>query len=220
VQHNPELRCGHREWFTGSRKEKKMTKYVNISGPVTKRTHEKVLTDLLEQFEQWRESMGWCTDLYKYVQQLSDSYHWNPDVTGFYRNYDGQMTVAPRADMTDEERGQDLRDVRGRVLMFTLDQSDMITLDKANEFLTAARLASWNQGEPGTRLVYASVGVYVNTTKTDEQISTALRNAATRLGEVSHNGPDLYVNEQSRRGRSIPVTDESLVPLLPRPRYL
>ena len=194
------------------------TKYVDISGPVTKRVHEKVLNDLLEQFEQWRHDMGWCTDLYKYVQQLTDSYVWNPDVENFYRGYNGQMTVAPRADMTDEERGQDLRDVRGRVLRFTLDQSDTIELTRANEFLTNARLAPWTGGPIGVRRVYASVGVYVDTTKTDDQIRAALTRTANSLGEVTGNGPDLYVSEQSRRNGRVPLSDTT--ELLSRPRYL
>jgi hypothetical protein len=166
-----------------------MTEVLDISETVTREQYDRMLRSLLDQFEQWRKERGWCTDLYHYVGQLSRTFKWNPEARGVYGGYDGEMTISVPDDRTGEEMAADLRDIRGRVLRFTIDMSSHINLRMANEFLTRAGLAPYT----AAGVVSIETSCRVTTALTETEIREKVTEFLATLGENARR-VDVYVS--------------------------
>lgn len=183
-----------------------MTEVLDISETVTREQYTQVLRSLLDQFENWRNERGWCTDLYYYVGQLSRTFKWNPDARGVYPEYDGEMTISIPDDRTGEEMAADLRDIRGRVLRFTINMSDTLSVAKAHEFLSHSGLPPYEHAPR----VNVEIDGRVTTTLTREEIAERFTGFLAALGEDAQVG-GVYVNSE-RSGIAMADT----VALLPR----
>lgn len=189
---------------------------LDISSEVTPEEYRRVLDSLLDQFEQWRREHGWCTDVYLYVAQLSRTFHWNK--AGYRESihrtgYTGAMELDISAERTPAGMAQDLREIRGRILRFTVERPDYITLEKADEFLTTAGLAPY-QAVP--RVSYqVSAGGRLASELTREQLTAKLEKYMRRLG-VEH--PEVYVAPARHPDRQlVTIPSSEMTELLTRP---
>ncbi len=140
-----------------ARKKSDAVKYLDVSGPVSEADYERVMKSLLAQFDTWRASNNWCSEFYIYVGQLTTTFRWNRD--------NRQMEMLVPVGFSDEDRGRDLREVRGRILRFTVESRESLSLDKANEFLTTAGLAPYQaESQP----VLVDIGAYAYRVPSDQ----------------------------------------------------
>lgn len=197
-----------------------MADYLDLSGEITEEQHRRVYESLLEQFEEWRHSQRWCTELYtSHVVRLSPAFQWEyvgdyemgPQVYGGH----GGSRIKLWLDfgyVTD--RAQDLRDLRGRILRFTLDQPDYLDKDRANRFLTHAGLQPWSpEPEPEGQKHY-SISFYCTATTELSQadIEARLRRLAGRIGAPS--GTVGMSVDESRPRRRTYIPESQTVRLL------
>lgn len=194
--------------------------YLDISTAVSEADHRAVLDRLLQQFETWRQERGWCTELYEWVGLLTECYQWDEseDTWGHYgEGIYGWMRIVTTDLHTDEDRARDLREVRGRILAFTIDKPDYIDIYRANGFLRSAGLRPWTpQDADGKTRMYVSAGAYIETDKDEHDVRAALRKRLASLGMTGD--ADIYVNLERRRGT--PPESET-TPRLRRPkRYI
>jgi hypothetical protein len=195
---------------------------LDISEEVSDEDYRRVLQSFLDQFEAWRISHRWCSDLYLFVAQLSATFHWNKSarLDSLYREgYTGAMELDIPDGRTAAQRAQDLRDIRGRVLQFTVQRSEYLTITRANEFLTTAGLAPWAPEAPAAPLTArysVSAGGQLSSDLTQEQIRDKLTKYMRRLGIER---PDVYI-DVARPDRDRPpvrIPDSQLTALLPNP---
>lgn len=194
---------------------------LDISEEVSPGDYRKVLQNFLDQFEAWRISHGWCTDVYFFVAQLSATFHWNKNgrLDSLYREgYTGAMELDIPGDRTPAQMAQDLREIRGRVLRFTLDCPKYLSLEKANEFLVTAGLAPYGPALPVTNRYTISVTGMLDTGLTSEQLQRKLEKYLKRLGVTN---PDVYIqvprDRYDRSGAPGVVPQSETVRLLPNP---
>jgi len=185
---------------------------LDLSGEVTDEQFRKVLTSLLDKFEAWRSENDWCDEFYTdYVTRLTRGWHCE------YADDDDEpaMYLAPSGHMTGAERARELRDLRGRILRFTVETPDTLSAEKANEFLRAAGLAPWEPGKPGSpRAVrrHVSLRMTTDTLFTDQEITGKLRRLAESLGEA----PGTLVVSCYELSLTPGIPRSETVPLLPR----
>lgn len=198
-----------------------MTDYLDITSEVTDEQYRKVLDSLLKQFEDWRREHGWCTDLYLYVAQLSNTFRWDSFVRDYYTDgYSGQMKLDIPEDRTAQERATDLREIRGRILRNTRDHSEYLNMRRANGFLENAGLAPWSPPVPAKNRYYVSLGCWISSEKTAEELQDKITRSLTRAG-AEKSGMSLVVEEDNPAAPSqARVPDSETVPLLPHPRHL
>jgi len=180
--------------------------YLDLSGDVSDADYQRVLRSLLDQFETWRLRQCWCTEFYYYVDQLSNTLRWNSSAE--------QMEIVVPSGFSNTERAADLRDIRGRILRFTIDQARVLSLDKANDFLTGAGLAPYQPAVVPERRFDASIGAYpISTTLTGSELRDKIRGALD--AEFGHGVWQVDINER-RSGSQVPESET--VRLLARAR--
>lgn len=191
-----------------------MTDYLDLTGEITAEQHRKVYESLMGQFETWRRSNRWCVELYThYISRLSPVFRWEyaslrdlgtPAHRGGHGGAD--IVVWLDFDSAGDDLARDLRDLRGRILRFTLDQPDHIDLDKANQFLTNAGLEPWSpEPEPEGPKRY-SVSFYCSATTELSQadIEARLHRLAGRIGAPSYTVSMGVSEDRPRRTTYIP----------------
>ena len=186
-----------------------MTSTIDISTSVSAADHARVYRSLLDQFETWRNRNNWCTDLYLYVAQLSMVFHWDRYGTA-YRGYDGEMKYDPTClpEDTDEARARDLRELRGRILRFTIDSPDYLTVQLANQFLTTAGLAPWSEAqETPKHRYYVRMTAYIDSELSEDEVMTKLTRSFTRQGLVPGTLGTRHYEETEVTPNSIPVAE-------------
>jgi hypothetical protein len=192
-------------------------KTIDISGDVSAEDYRRVYESLLEQFEAWRQEHDWCTEFYRYhVARLSRTFRWNEGVTGYYRYYDGKMELDITG-RTPAQMGQDLRELRGRILLMTIRHSDYLSLPKANEFLVNSGLPPYappQEQSPKARC-YVSASGFLSTELPQEELQRKLEKYLKRLGMAN---PDVYVEARRPDAPQSRVPESETVPLLPSRR--
>jgi len=194
-----------------------MTQTLDISGGVSEEQYRTVLEKLLDAFEMWRQDNHWCTDLYLTVSSLTRSFHWDPDASGWYSGYDGHMEVIP-AYHTDESRGMDLRDIRGRILKYANDRTDVFSLQKANEFLSYAGLPPYVPETPKQNQFYVDLTGILVTELTEEQLREKFGKWMRRNGFTQSSARQYYENQTPYQVIRVPESElAELVPGVGRP---
>jgi hypothetical protein len=178
-------------------------KYLDISETISDEEYRTVLGSLLEQFETWRRDNSWCTDLYYHVARLTRTFKW--DTSGYNSSisasgYSGAMELNIPAERSGAERAQDLRELRGRVLRFTIEMPEYLTTEKANEFLTTAGLQPHHGGN---RTYNADFTGFLSTALTREEIEKKVNALIKKLGVTGNVG--FYLSEHG--GSGIPRQD-------------
>jgi hypothetical protein len=191
---------------------------LDLSGAteITAEQYRLAMESLLAKFEEWRHERGWCSEFYRYVGQLSHTFHWNP-------GYE-VMTVDFPEGRRASTRLVDLQQTRGRVLRFAIDpagdyasgESIGFTLDKANEFLRAAGLPEYVPQVPSGHDFSVYVGGFsMHTEDSRTDLEARVRAALQLLGAPA--SVYIEINERSQR-RNPAVAESDTVELLPLPR--
>lgn len=187
--------------------------YLDISTSVNSEDYQRVLNSLLDQFEDWRIDRGSCTDFYLFVGQITRTFRWDRDARGMLKDgAHGAMRLDLDRCPTDEARAEDLREVRGRILRFTVTQPSEIYLDLANQFLRNSGLTPWTpEAQPPEPPKYRveTYSVVTNGTLSAEEIREKLTRYLRRLG-VAGDDVSVYVTPQAparRRDAAVPRSE-------------
>jgi hypothetical protein len=181
---------------------------LNLGEGVSQEVYERTLNLLRDEMEAYRIQCGWCPEFWYTAQQTVSP------VFGYDR-YTEQMTLYTDTKTTDADRATELRNIRGRLLVYA---GNRVELDRLNETFRAVGFAEYPRVVTGTPWRISVPGISFTVNTEEDPTAEIQRNfveflAANGDTESAYHGGGAYARRASDNFR-VPAADT--VPLLER----